>query len=247
MWPDALFPFNEGKAGRCEEEKGRFCEEEKVMDIQQIILTIVFMVPSLIIAFTFHEYMHAFVAFHCGDPTAKYEKRLSLNPLVHIEPLWAVITILSMVFLGFCFGRGKPVPVNENYLKNPRWDGLAVALAGPLSNLALALLGGLPIKLELLDPHSLPGFFLLTFVQVNVGLGLFNLLPIPSLDGWRVLLTFLPDSVHTTIRNYERRYPMAVNLILYAIIFLPFTNNLLIIPSRILLTLFTGLQFGSRL
>ncbi len=217
------------------------------MDFQQIILTIVFMVPSLIIAFTVHEYMHALVAFHCGDPTAKYQKRLSLNPLVHIEPVWAIITIVSMVFLGFCFGRGKPVPVSEHYLKNPRWDMLKVALAGPLSNLALAFVGGFPIKYGLLDYHSLPGFFFLTFVQVNVGLGLFNLLPIPSLDGWKVLVTFLPDDLNNKIRNYEQRYPMAVNLILYAIIFLPFTGNLLVIPSRILLTLITGLHFGSRL
>lgn len=242
-----LFPFNGGKAGLCEEEKGRFHKVEKVMDVQLTILTVIFMVPSLIIAFTVHEYMHAFVAFHCGDPTAKYEKRLSLNPLVHIEPFWAVITVVSMVMLGFCFGRGRPVPVNENYLKNPRWDGLAVTLAGPLSNFAMALLGGLPIKLELLGIDSLPGLFLLTFVKVNTGLGLFNLLPIPSLDGWKVLLAFLPDNVSNSLRNYERRYPMAVNLLLYAVIFLPFTNKLLIFFGGKLLNWFTGLNFGSRL
>jgi Zn-dependent protease len=219
--------------------------EKSFMDIQKIVVTVLFMVPSLVVAFTVHEYMHALVAFHCGDPTAKYEKRLTLNPLVHIEPLWALITVLSMVFLNFCFGRGKPVPVNERYLKNPRWDSLKVALAGPFSNIAMAFLAGLPFMAGALAFNSLPGFFLLVFIRVNIGLGIFNLLPVPSLDGWKILAAFLPDETRYKVRRFEENNPMVINIILFAIILLPITDSLLVVPGTILLRLFTSPLFGT--
>ncbi|HIC93365.1 MAG TPA: site-2 protease family protein [Anaerolineae bacterium] len=126
------------------------------------------------------------MANELGDPTARYHGRLSLNPLVHLDPLGTVMMLMS-IFYGFGIGWGKPVPVNPLYLrKGPRVGMGLVAAAGPVSNLLLAAVAAIPIRLGLPLPKLL-GTLLLTMVSINIGLAIFNLIPIFPLDGYSVL------------------------------------------------------------
>lgn len=130
--------------------------------------------PFLILALTVHEFAHAWVANRLGDQTPKYYGRLTLNPLSHMDLLGSLMVIM----LGF--GWAKPVPVNPNSFKNPPLHMGLVALAGPISNIILALLG--VITSNFINPYGLD-----MFVWINIYLATFNLLPLPPLDGWRVL------------------------------------------------------------
>jgi Zn-dependent protease len=154
---------------------------------------------TLIIAFTLHEFAHAFVAYKFGDETAKKQGRLTLSPLSHLDPLG---TILLLV-VGF--GWAKPVPVNRFFFKNPRLAGVLVSIAGPLSNLFLAFLGVLGWFLILqfagyIDP--LYKFFNM-FITINIVLFLFNLLPFPPLDGYRIVEDLVPNTVRAKMTQYE--------------------------------------------
>jgi Zn-dependent protease len=141
---------------------------------------------ALLIAIDVHEFAHAWMANELGDSTARYYGRLSLNPLVHLDPMGTVMMLFS-IFYGFGIGWGKPVPVNPLYLrKGPRVGMGMVAAAGPLSNLVLAAVAAVPIRLGLSLPWSLVVLFL-TLIRVSIGLALFNLLPIPPLDGGSIL------------------------------------------------------------
>lgn len=174
----------------------------------------------LLTALPFHEFAHAWTANKLGDPTAKYQGRLTLNPLKHLDPMGAVLMLVAG------FGWAKPVPVNPNYFKN-RKAGMAItALAGPLSNLLLAFVCTIVYKMlyytgfvsagllgEMLS--SLASAFLL-MVSLNVGLGVFNLIPIPPLDGSRILNLVLPERTYFQIMRYER----IIMLALFAAIFI---------------------------
>ncbi|SCC01166.1 MULTISPECIES: site-2 protease family protein [Priestia] len=154
---------------------------------------------TLIIAFTLHEFAHAFVAYKFGDETVKKQGRLTLSPLSHLDPLG---TILLLV-VGF--GWAKPVPVNRFFFKNPRLAGVLVSIAGPLSNLFLAFLGVLGWFLILqfagyIDP--LYKFFNM-FITINIVLFLFNLLPFPPLDGYRIVEDLVPNTVRAKMTQYE--------------------------------------------
>ncbi|UZW67012.1 site-2 protease family protein [Priestia flexa] len=154
---------------------------------------------TLIIAFTLHEFAHAFVAYKFGDETAKKQGRLTLSPLSHLDPLG---TILLLV-VGF--GWAKPVPVNRFFFKNPRLAGVLVSIAGTLSNLFLAFLGVLGWFLILqfagyIDP--LYKFFNM-FITINIVLFLFNLLPFPPLDGYRIVEDLVPNTVRAKMTQYE--------------------------------------------
>jgi Zn-dependent protease len=149
-------------------------------------LEIIAFLFSLLIAIDVHEFAHAWMANELGDPTARYQGRLSLNPLVHLDPLGTIMMLFS-VFYGFGIGWGKPVPVNPRYLRNgPRLGMGVVSAAGPLSNLILAAIVAVPIKLGLSLPWSVVNLLLIV-ISVNIGIALFNLLPIPPLDGGSVL------------------------------------------------------------
>ncbi len=163
----------------------------------QILLTIPRLIAfllTLLIAIDVHECAHAWAANELGDPTARYQGRLSLNPLVHLDPLGTLMMLFS-VFYGFGIGWGKPVPVNPVYLRyGPRVGMALVSVAGPLSNLLLATIVAVPIRVAIATGTPLPELLALllgTMVSVNIGLALFNLLPISPLDGHSVLVGIL--------------------------------------------------------
>ena len=161
-------------------------------------------VAAVFLCLTIHETCHGLAAYALGDPTAKRAHRLSLNPLRHID--W--LGLLMMVVAGF--GWAKPVPVNPNYFKKPKQGMAVTALAGPVSNLLLAILllliaRGVYIRAALTGSFSATWFaFLLDTASLSVGLGLFNLVPIPPLDGSKVLAVLLPDRVYDWLMHYER-------------------------------------------
>lgn len=205
-----------------------------------VLIKLVFCLPSIIIALTVHEFFHAFTAFRFGDPTAKYENRISLNPLAHIDPIGGGILIISFLFFNFPFGWAKPVPVNEYYLKNPKNDLLWVSFAGPLSNITMAAVAGLLLKFNIISVNDYAGLFVSFFIKINLGLGLFNMLPVPPLDGWKILQGLLPTEMANSLRNLERRNQYLLMAILLVVIFSGIVDILVGLPYRYLYTIFTS-------
>ena len=166
--------------------------------------SILLRVASVFLCLTIHETCHGLAAYALGDPTAKRAHRLSLNPLRHID--W--LGLIMMVAAGF--GWAKPVPVDPSYFKKPKQGMAVTALAGPVSNLLLAVLFlGIGKVIYLYAPYSagMNVFFewcLFTVAPMSVGMGLFNLIPIPPLDGSKVLAMFLPNSAYGQLMRYER-------------------------------------------
>ncbi len=160
---------------------------------------------AVILAISVHEMCHGLAAYFLGDRTAKYMGRLSLNPFRHIDPIGALCLLL------FGFGWAKPVMVNAAYFKKPKRDMALTALAGPVSNFLLAFVALLIFKLLTLTPlfysasklAELIVVFLTTLVSMNIGLGVFNLLPIPPLDGSKIFLSLLPPRLYYDIMRYE--------------------------------------------
>ena len=168
-------------------------------------------VLAVLLCLTVHETAHGFAAFAMGDPTAKKLQRLSLNPLHHID--W--LGLMCMLIAGF--GWAKPVPVDMRYFKHPKRGMALSALAGPMSNFLFALLCLIPVRfMEGMAASAVTLWvfdFLLTLTVMNLGLGLFNLLPIPPLDGSKVLFALLPDRAYYQLMRYER-YGMILLLLL---------------------------------
>ncbi|MBC1539908.1 site-2 protease family protein [Listeria seeligeri] len=169
-----------------------------------------YVLVTLLIAFTIHEWAHALVALAFGDDTAKNQGRLSLNPLVHID----LFGLLLILIAGF--GWAKPTPVNRFKLKKRRLGSVLVSLAGPISNLLLAIIG-VGIYSILLNTSyeygSVIPTFLMVFVNLNIVLFVFNLIPLPPLDGYQVLIEFLPLSARAKLEPVER-YAMLIFLII---------------------------------
>jgi Zn-dependent protease len=141
---------------------------------------------AFLVALSVHEFFHAWASLKLGDPTAKYEGRLSLNPLVHLDPIG------TLMILMFGFGWGKPVPFNPLNLTNPRRDTALVALSGPASNLALATFLGIILKLPWGSTSLYLELLLVPIIALNVTFGIFNLFPISPLDGFGIVRGFLP-------------------------------------------------------
>ncbi len=202
---------------------------------------LIILAPPLLFALTMHEFAHGFIAYRLGDPTAKMAGRLTLNPLKHLDPIG------TLAFFFIKFGWAKPVPVNAGYFRNPKQDMLWVALAGPVTNLGLAVISAILTKgvwfLAGMFPYSpaaeailLPlGAMLVASVWINLVLAIFNFLPIPPLDGGRILAGLLPDQLADSYRQLER-YGFIIVLVLAfsgllskAILpIISFVNNLLL-------------------
>ena len=177
------------------------------MDLNTLLLA----VPAILIALTFHEYAHAYVAFRLGDPTAKHMGRLTLNPLAHLDPMGTI-----MIFL-IHFGWAKPVPVDPRYLGNPKRDLMWISAAGPLMNMALALVSGILLRVFMAigfantyarSPASIIFQMLYFSLYINLALAFFNLLPIPPLDGSKILAGLLPNRYAHTLYMIETKGPM---------------------------------------
>jgi len=158
-------------------------------------------IPVVLLAITVHEYAHARTALSFGDPTAKLAGRITFNPISHLDPIGAICLYL------FHFGWAKPVPVDPRYFRNPRMGNLWVSLAGPLANFGVALVAGMLIR-YVLFPWELYLRILVSMIILNTALGLFNLIPIPPLDGSHILETFLPNQALQKYRDIARYAPM---------------------------------------
>ncbi|MEK3857378.1 site-2 protease family protein [Cytobacillus sp. FSL H8-0458] len=167
---------------------------------------------TLMIAFTVHEFAHAFMAYKFGDPTAKNQGRLTLNPMQHLDPIGTILIFIAG------FGWARPVPVNRFFFKNPKLAGISVSIAGPISNLVMAVLGFF-IWYALAGTGlaaSFPAFvaeFLNIFIQLNLVLFVFNLLPFPPLDGYRIIEDLAPAHIRPKMTQFEA-YGSVIFLIL---------------------------------
>jgi Zn-dependent protease len=168
-------------------------------------------IVALVVAVTVHEFSHAWMATMLGDPTARMQGRLSLNPLKHLDPVGTIMLFIARI------GWGRPVPFNPHYLKNPKRDSALIALAGPLSNLIIVAIIAVPYRMltqvTALDSASLKLFG--TIISLNIVLMAFNLIPVPPLDGSKVLLSLLPSRLYPQIFRYRNYgYGLLVLLLL---------------------------------
>lgn len=157
---------------------------------------LIFLVPILLLSMMAHEVAHGYVAYRLGDPTARYYGRLSINPLRHLDPVGTAMFIITYLFGGFVFGWAKPVPVNPHFFRDRQRGMMLVGLAGPVANFLVAVVIGLLLNLVHPGVASLLFRVLSLAFQVNVVLGMFNLIPIPPLDGSRVIAGFMPPHIY---------------------------------------------------
>lgn len=155
-----------------------------LINLNRIIITL----PGILLAITCHEFAHAYVAYRFGDPTAKHYGRLSLNPIKHIDPFGFILLLIAG------FGWAKPVPINPNYFKNRKLGTFLVSIAGVTVNMLLAILLTALLGLAFVFSESQLLIDIIYYgITINIVLAVFNLFPIPPLDGSKILLTFLPE------------------------------------------------------
>ncbi|MBP7793321.1 MAG: site-2 protease family protein [Candidatus Goldbacteria bacterium] len=189
-------------------------------------LVIIMQIVVLLFAVVVHEVSHGYVSYLLGDPTAKVHGRLTLNPISHLDPVMSVILPAFLIFSGspFVIGGAKPVPIDPRYYKNPKRDLIFVSIAGPGSNFILAalsiLLLAVSIRLPFINIQNMQGLFLFIkyMIIINVVLGVFNLVPIPPLDGSKIIMAFMPDDV---AMKYESISPFGIFIII-GLLFLNF-------------------------
>lgn len=176
------------------------------------LLLIFFSVGILLISITLREYAHGYVAYRLGDPTPKESGRLKLNPFAHLDIFGTIILPVLLFFLGLSpFGYAKPIPINPYYFKNPKKHIMWVGLAGPLMNIAIVLF----LRLVAFFPLGYFYEVIYTGIIINLALAIFNLLPIPPLDGSRILASFLP---YRLVQGYLRLETVGFLLITFLII-----------------------------
>ncbi|MEO0283694.1 MAG: site-2 protease family protein [candidate division WOR-3 bacterium] len=208
------------------------------------IVNLLIFLPGILIALTIHEFSHALIAYKLGDPTAKFSGRLTLNPLSHIDPLGFIF--LFLVHIGWA----KPVPVDPYYFKNPEKDMAKVAIFGPFSNLILAFLISLILRIFFLFPFTeilflfyLYKIFLSAYV-INLILAFFNLLPIPPLDGSKILILFLPFEWKLRYKEIEPYgfFLLAGIIFISSFLRIPLFEILVFLPASLVSRLFLGMS-----
>jgi Zn-dependent protease len=213
------------------------------LDLEALMPIVIAVAIMLLVGFPVHEFSHALAAYRLGDGTAKLFGRLTLNPVAHFDPLGGIL--LAVTFIGsagsFGFGWAKPTPVNPNNLQGGHRGEAIVAAAGPISNLVLAIIVALPLRYLIANPELLvqvPELVIQvmdSFIFINLVLMIFNLFPIPPLDGSKVLFAFLPPRVAWQWRPMLEQYGF---LILLAVFFLPPGDS---IGGRIISPILVGL------
>lgn len=198
-------------------------------DIRTYIISLLLSLPIVLLALSVHETAHGLIAYKLGDPTARNYGRLTLNPIKHLDPIGTVCMVL------FGFGWARPVPINSRYFRKPRRDMALTAIAGPVSNLLMALIFGLLLNLwyflmrEVIIFNSVFAvdmawylyIFLYYGVSLNVTLAVFNFLPIPPLDGSRIVTAFLPPKVAYAYLKHERIISLVLMVVLFVGILSP--------------------------
>lgn len=200
---------------------------------EPLVAALVAVAIMLLIGFPIHEFSHALAAHRLGDDTARWQGRLTLDPRVHFEPLGgAMLAISALLSNGsFFFGYARPTPVNPMNLQGGRRGEALVAAAGPISNLVMAAVVAIPVRYVLATPELMRLVYqqdvarllldvAFYFVVINVFLCLFNLIPIPPLDGWHVLLGLSSPRWHYELREFERRYATIIPIVFIAFILL---------------------------
>ena len=191
---------------------------------EDFIARVIVVAIMLLVGFPVHEFSHALAAYRLGDSTAKLFGRLTLNPIAHFDPLGGILLAVSFIGAGFGFGWAKPTPVNPANLAGGRRGEALVAAAGPLSNLVLAAIAALPLRYIQASPElelQIPAMaldILKLFILINLVLMIFNLLPVPPLDGSKVLFAFLPPQLAWQWRPVLEQYGFVLILLLF---FLP--------------------------
>jgi Zn-dependent protease len=212
------------------------------IDPNELIPAAIVVGIMLLVGLPVHEFSHALAAFRLGDGTAKMFGRLTLNPVKHFDPVGG--TLLALTFLGsggtLGFGWAKPTPVNPMNLEGGRRGEAIVAAAGPISNFVLAIAGAIPLRYMIANPElidQIPMFadVLANFVYINLLLMVFNLIPIPPLDGSKVMFSFMDRRTEYQIRPFLEQYGF---FILLALLFLPPGNS---IGARIIIPILDGL------
>ncbi len=190
----------------------------------ELVARLIVVAIMLLVGFPVHEFAHALTAYRLGDGTAKLFGRLTLNPVAHFDPLGGILLAVTFIAGGFGFGWAKPTPVNPSNLAGGHRGEALVAAAGPISNLVLAAAAALPLRYILATPdlaEQLPPMVidvLFYFVYINLVLMIFNLIPIPPLDGSKVLFTFLPPRMAWQWRPVLEQYGFVLLLLIF---FLP--------------------------
>lgn len=214
-----------------------------MLDLNDYIPVAIAVAIMLLVGFPVHEFSHALAAYRLGDGTAKLFGRLSLNPVVHFDPLGGVLLAATFLFSNGAFGFGwaKPTPVNPSNLEGGHRGEAIVAAAGPISNLIMAIVVALPLRALIASPDlmiQVPDLLIQTmliFIQINLVLMIFNLFPIPPLDGSKVLFAFLPPRLVWQWRPVLEQYGF---LLLFVLFFIPPGDS---IGGRILSPILSGL------
>lgn len=182
------------------------------------ILNKILMIPAMLIAFTFHEYAHALIADRLGDKTPRFQGRLTLNPITHIDPIGFIAVLL------FGFGWAKPVQTNPSAYRNYHKDDLKVSLAGPVANFTVSIIGAIVLGLYVrfaygILPEALAQilFYMIRYIIIiNVSIGLFNLIPVPPLDGFSILRDLSPNTFYRYQEKFYQYQILILLLLVYA-------------------------------